>query len=433
MARQRGTEMSFDQYNITRDLYTVLVNSDIVTNVNAGAGLIMDDPLSPSTAPQPPFFEQKKLPFYGRSDAENPIDVETIVSASTSFIQTKDTYQLAKSLYANLKASYGFASASASYEYVKQIMNTGEMILAIIEVKSSGPSIDEGDIYWRSPPSSEDQTITTDEERQEQFVRSYGSHYVQAVQHGYRIAISGTFSSSVQDEKQSFTAAFKAAFSGGGAGGGLTAQQRLILTGERTELRAQIVAGAIIPERSVQLKAFDEIKPFLDEIRNGTIRLYRGPVSVLAKSYWHTLLEYPSTRAVLAPRDGQPAESPYGVPAGTIIAWAPRKTDIRVDDLGKRTLKLPDGWALADGSNDTPNLIGKFPMGAISAEDVCQEGGAETHKHTGMAGMIPWDQATNGSGEGHRAVPLGNHQHSLAIDPAAHLPPFGKVLFIVKL
>ena len=53
-------------------------------------------------------------------------------------------------------------------------------------------------------------------------------------------------------------------------------------------------------------------------------------------------------------------------PIGTIIAW--------------KNLEIPEKWKVCDGI-DTPNLIGKFIMGASVDEDVGTTGGALTHTH----------------------------------------------------
>lgn len=54
-----------------------------------------------------------------------------------------------------------------------------------------------------------------------------------------------------------------------------------------------------------------------------------------------------------------------GVPSGVICMWSGSSTEI------------PFGWALCDGSNNTPNLRGRFIVGAGGAYDVGNTGGAE--------------------------------------------------------
>jgi microcystin-dependent protein len=52
------------------------------------------------------------------------------------------------------------------------------------------------------------------------------------------------------------------------------------------------------------------------------------------------------------------------VPVGTIILWY--------------GTEAPDGWAICNGENGTPNLAGKFPVGAGNAYAPGAEGGADT-------------------------------------------------------
>lgn len=56
------------------------------------------------------------------------------------------------------------------------------------------------------------------------------------------------------------------------------------------------------------------------------------------------------------------------LPIGTIIAW--------------ENAAIPSGWAVCDGQNGRPNLIGKFVRGASSDGQVRATGGAEDHSHT---------------------------------------------------
>lgn len=54
-----------------------------------------------------------------------------------------------------------------------------------------------------------------------------------------------------------------------------------------------------------------------------------------------------------------------GVPSGVICMWSGSSTEI------------PFGWALCDGSNNTPDLRGRFIVGAGATYDVGNTGGAE--------------------------------------------------------
>lgn len=57
-----------------------------------------------------------------------------------------------------------------------------------------------------------------------------------------------------------------------------------------------------------------------------------------------------------------------GVPAGSIIIWSGTASNI------------PDGWALCDGQNGTPDLRDKFVLGGGGeTHTVGSTGGEETH------------------------------------------------------
>lgn len=56
------------------------------------------------------------------------------------------------------------------------------------------------------------------------------------------------------------------------------------------------------------------------------------------------------------------------MPIGTIIAW--------------ENTTIPTDWAVCDGNNGTPNMVGRFVMGAGVDGDVRATGGNATHTHT---------------------------------------------------
>jgi hypothetical protein len=163
---------------------------------------------------------------------------------------------------------------------------------------------------------------------------------------------------------------------------------------------------------------------------------------------------------LLAPR--QPLlPTPYamytqdGVPAGAIIMWSGALSSI------------PDGWALCDGTNGTPDLRDRFIMGVSAGEDPGATGGSTSHSHTVDSHTHSVDPpntgtSTNGS-HSHSAEnvddcsPLelctnvanntstGNHSHTVNIpvftsgsaapgtNSETHLPPYFELAFLMKL
>jgi hypothetical protein len=276
------------------------VPTSITANVRLGAGVNLDDPTFPILTPQSPFLPHE-IPHEIASAQDNPIPVNSIASASTSFAEGASDYEFSHTLSADLNASFGFASANASYDYVKNIRQTSDIIVAIITLSTTAPQLDSSLVKWSSAPSSESDKIKTEADRLRQFIEDYGSHYILAIKYGYRVAVYGRLDTKTQSEVMSFHAAFKAAFSGGGAGGGgLSESQKETLSSSHVELRAEVAAGRIEPEQSIVLTGFNQIYPFLEQIRQGQIKLYPGPIEVSAKSYWTTLIDYPKTRSLLA-------------------------------------------------------------------------------------------------------------------------------------
>merc|ERR1719481_1058409 len=45
-------------------------------------------------------------------------------------------------------------------------------------------------------------------------------------------------------------------------------------------------------------------------------------------------------------------------------------------------VNIPDGWTLCDGSNDTPNLQGRFVVGGGTSFNYGNIGGTSSHSHT---------------------------------------------------
>jgi microcystin-dependent protein len=143
----------------------------------------------------------------------------------------------------------------------------------------------------------------------------------------------------------------------------------------------------------------------------------------------------------------------YGFPKGSIIMW--------------NSNQIPAGWQECNGEFGTPDLRGRFPLGAGSSVDGTRSvflpnttGGSETHSlttnempshsHTGTTDPAGWGAvdkcADNGAGKFPQSG--GSHAHAFTTDPTgstlgssvgtpgvAHnnMPPYYVLKFIIKL
>lgn len=132
------------------------------------------------------------------------------------------------------------------------------------------------------------------------------------------------------------------------------------------------------------------------------------------------------------PSGGSSSAVEGGVPSGCILLWS------------GTTKNIPDGWALCDGQNGTPDLRDKFVLGAGTIHTVGSTGGSETvtltvsqlpsHSHnlrsyTGINsqsnayGLMP---GSNGSAT-KETNSTGN------TNPHENMPPYYTLAYIIKL
>ena len=85
------------------------------------------------------------------------------------------------------------------------------------------------------------------------------------------------------------------------------------------------------------------------------------------------------------------------VPAGVICMWSGSSAEI------------PAGWALCDGSNNTPDLRGRFVVGAGGAYDVGDTGGADS------VALTTAQMPSNSHGGNVSIEEAGEHTHTVSI------------------
>ncbi|OSI70482.1 hypothetical protein [Bradyrhizobium canariense] len=424
-----NNSFALDYYNLTRPTHRVPLSGDIGANVVLGLGLNLNEPDDPIPAPRGPFMGKelaadfKAVPAHKQAP-EQPINKDEIFNSTTSFIEDQSDYEFSHSLRANMKASFSFASGSAAYDYVKTVRRTSDVILALITENTTSPIIPSDRLIWANEPSSEQ--IADKDERLLQFIADYGSHYVETVRYGFKIAIYGRRATTSESERREFRAAFKAAFGGGAAGGKIDDVTRTRLTMSTVELRAEVTSGGLEPKGATIFTRFDDIAEFLSRLRDEQVKLFPGPIEVTGRSYWHTLLQYPNSREVLAETPAR-IEAPYGVPRGAVVAWNPppeamkRNGDVSVD------LTVPEGWAICDGSNGTPDLRNRFVMGTEPLQ-IGLTGGSETHDHIANSKIV-YENGEFPVGGG----PGNTIRVYSTVLPSRALPPFYRLVYIMRL
>ncbi|MCU4175496.1 hypothetical protein [Carboxylicivirga sp. N1Y90] len=409
-------------YNITKENYDLIVSGKSGSNYELGSGLNFNEASSPISTPLKAFHID---PI--EETGNKQIDLNSIVNSRFSFIETNTTEELSEMLHAYFKGSYGFTSAKASMKKAKKISKNSTSVFILIENTKTGKSISEKSLEWNEKPLSESKLISTDEERLRQFIADYGSHYIASIDYGFRIAIQGKIKSTNSQEIESFKLAVKSSFGNGSASGGISASNSKILKSSKVELRCEITAGDIKPIHSGIIDGFENIYAFLNKLKQDEIKIYYGPISCKVNSYWHTLLDYPKTRELFKTQAGDKAIAPYGVPKGTVLAWQPQMGLLEGQSIEEI---VPNGWAVCDGSNGTPNLVGRFIMGTDTYSDTDVTGGTESHKHTGTTIRAGNRQRKGSSG---RDASDRNHVHDLNINSTKHLPPYYKLIYIIKI
>jgi len=110
-----------------------------------------------------------------------------------------------------------------------------------------------------------------------------------------------------------------------------------------------------------------------------------------------------------------------GVPSGTVVAFS--GTDI------------PSGWTLCDGRDTpggapTPDLRERFVLGTVpESGELGESGGDASHDHGGETGP-PTGKRMGVDPD--RDASLPNREHGHELSPAAHMPPYVKLVYIMK-
>jgi hypothetical protein len=202
---------------------------------------------------------------------------------------------------------------------------------------------------------------------------------------------------------------------------------RQFFSKSEVEISAVFLGGTMNPPGASICLGLEDVIKTIKGIKDSTIRVTSGPMSIQVESYLSTLQRYPKCLDALTPIQlGSPAEAPWGVPAGTVLPWIPRPGDFARDiQTGEITRVVPPiGWAICDG-NGTPDLRDSCTWGAPSYTDPGDQGRqlgtnaipmAGNHNHGGRTatlaysrGEINWDRK-----QGHQDD--FSHLHAISAD-----------------
>ena len=126
-----------------------------------------------------------------------------------------------------------------------------------------------------------------------------------------------------------------------------------------------------------------------------------------------------------------------GVPSGCILAYSGEAETV------------PEGWAVCDGQNGTPDLRGRFILGVSETPPMGETGGAEevtltaeqlpSHSHKVNYTTIRYDNGTQNIDNSIRDSGLGNPAGQVntrttgGSQPHPNMPPYYALIYIMKL
>lgn len=428
-----------DNHSISQNEYRInpgFLNERVV---HLGDGIDMENPEAPKRRS-------------GLNPLQIPAPLKTGPGVSDYTLDQTFEYKEASSasdeagiLSAYFQGSYKFASADAAYRKAIEERSNSESVYVLLQevgyTEDISGLLNGQRLLWDPNVKPQYEGVYKRPQRfRRQFLLDFGSHYVSAIEYGYRLAIRGRIKEVDTKKTQSIKAAFKATFAGGGAEGGVDGETRKTLSSSSLELTLVATSGGFVYDGEVRtpvLTGLDDILGTLKQLRSGELKIRGAPLQLTAQTYWNRLPpEFELSRALLDDH-GEPPRPPqtYGVPAGTVLAWRPLEASFFTDTRGEKHLMPPLGWALCDGSGGTPDLRNRFIYGTTDADQIGTKAGVETHVHSGSVSANTsgksFKPGANFKGEIDAAA-VG-HSHGVTLDPASSLPPLVRLAFIIKL
>lgn len=425
------------------DLYYIPDN--IRRNIVLGRGYDLTDPWYPVIADESPFLTQPSGTLKTTLDkAFQPLSIPIGVGPGTGTQEYKMRYEehidertVAQFYHAELKARGIVWGVESSVDYVKNQYNISQGVRFVLENKTDLPNDVDIKTKWTNKPITETSTLQ-DVAKWKLFKQKYGSHYVSSFSYGYRIEIIAFANSSSQDSKLKLNAAFNAWM----VEGKFSAEISEKIKQSNATIDCAIFCKEIKDTRSGSslpfiIRGIPDLMKFLDDLKAGYIVITPAPTTISFKSYFASICgTYPNTcklfETVTIPADTN------AIPRGTILSWTPLPQNIRT--IGGQTVIIPPtGWVICDKKNNqlnprVPDLSDKFLMGTSEYSQVGVEGGSKEHNHS--AGLPRpehggFDDGWRVSQRGAPAATGLDHYHK--ISTSGHLPPYRKIVYIMKL
>lgn len=424
--------------------------------VALGDGIDLCNPSRTLVAPCRAFVAAEKgepEPTTGGTEAEwsGLLTSKSSVTENARFLERVTEKEEALVLSAHFKATYMLSSLDAAVTCASNTSSSFHTIYLLIEHSGEARRLPASGRIWTPDVIPVSESIADDDDALRQFVSRYGTHYVSTIRYGLRIGVQGKQEETNTEKKLQFSASFKAAFGSFSAEGKVEGEHKTALKDKNVDLVLEATSGGREDGGLLVAQGFEDIHQLLSDASMGKIKFHVAPIEVTMKPYWPTLdPKWERTRALLDPATAlrQNPGAPYGVPAGTIVAWHPTPNYVMLfralgcESPETQSIEPPPGWAFCDGKNGTPDLKGQFIRGIDSLSDFlldpcAQHGHAEhdhgTHHHT--------TEKTNqhfkspGGGAAHDSAEAG-HSHKVkeaSSEKTPHLPPYVKVVYIMKL
>ena len=421
--------------------YTDIPAAHLGGQIALGQGVNMNDPGKPIVKSVRPFEVL----------SANELMVTKPQFCSDDIVITNATVKVARSeveeaniLSEHFSASYGVFNASQALTKARELKSTFYTIYLLLEIRgetmprAEDPQLD---IQWKESPESE--KISDKEECYSDLSRRYGTHYLSRKQYGLRLGIQAKVSKEEQTDQTKVEAEIGAAIGAFKAKTGISNDNKESLKNMNAELLLSCTGGIHHKDGSPYADVGsnpEDINSFMKGLAAGEVLIDSSPISYTLDSYWQTLkLEWEHTREALSPTEEfAPPPASFGVPSGTVLPWNPLETAIRnIEKPPKQSVPLevlvPDGWALCDGSNGTPNLLNKFIRGTNDISHVSELGGNEKHTHKVTIEKCKANIRKHGGAGSTDNMAKDNHTHIAKTEDTECIPPYVSLLYIMKL